>query len=160
MRCAHTHKHTHGRCVITPSPNLPPLHPSALSPHPPTSLSHLALHLIISIRLTQPQPSCHHTLPPQEDLVAHNTESTQCGVTRVQHKFLTYLSESGSTSWVGRKYCLCVFKHDTRTCTYIHIYTHAHTHAHTNAYTLWNLHRRHSEVRHLIGDMLCCPSSD
>ena len=66
-------------CVINPSPNVSPLHLSTLSPHPPTSLSHLALHLIISTRLTQPQPPCHHTLPPQEALMVHNPESTCVG---------------------------------------------------------------------------------
>ena len=72
----------------------PPLH---LSPTTPFHLVTSPSHLTISTRLTQPQP--HHTLPPQEALVAHNPESTQCGVNRSTQRWLTYLSGSRSTSW-------------------------------------------------------------
>ena len=110
-------------------PPHPPTSPShfTLPPHPPTSLSHFTLPL------HPPTSLSYCRRPSRPTIQSRNVWGHQSST----HRWLTYLSGSRSTSWVGRKYCLCVFKHDT------------HIHMHTHTQMQRSLHRRHSELRHL-----------
>ena len=122
------------------------------------TLPHHSLTLLStsSSQLASPNLNLPVTTPSRLRRTSWSTTQSQhaWGDQSSTHRFLTYLSESGSTSWVGRKYYLCVFKHDT--C--IHMYTYAY------AYTCIHMCRGTSiedtELRQLIEDMLCRPNSD
>ena len=107
------------------------------STHPPTyphytfqpchlTLPHHSLTLLStsSSQLASPNLNLPVTTPSRLRRTSWSTTQSQhaWGDQSSTHRFLTYFSKSRSTSWVGRKYCLCVFKHDTRihmyTCTY------------------------------------------
>ena len=116
----------------------PPLH---LTPTAPFHLVTSPSYLTVSTRHTQ--PSLPVTTPSRLRRTSWPTTQSQrvWGHQRLAHRWLTYLSGSRSTSCVGRIVSVC------SSMTHAYIYTHAH--AHTQAYTQWNLHRRHSEMRHL-----------
>ena len=104
-------------------------------------------------------PPCHFTLLPHRLNSPHPTSASLSphppasggprgpqprvnvwGHERSTHRWLTYLSGSRSTSWVGRIVSVCSSMTHAYICTYIRIYTHAHANAHTHAYTQWNFH--------------------
>ena len=141
----HTRTNTH---MVDVSSTHPPTYPHYTFQPCHLTLSHHSLTLLStsSSQLTSPNLNLPVTTPSHLRRPSWSTTQSQhaWGDQSSTHRWLTYLSGSRSTSWVGRKYCLCVLKHDT------------HIHMHVCSGTSIE----DTELRHLIEDMLCRPNSD